>query len=107
MLRISGFERHLHLSRSREQRTDKGVIAEIAKPTSKMNLYRVDQLLSAYEKTTTPADREIFLEDFLQAMQKLPADAQTDLRQNIYLITLERIAKSNQVLKLCKIMNKK
>jgi hypothetical protein len=72
-----------------------------------MNLYRVDKVLNAYEKTTTPAEREIFLEAFLQAMQKLPLDAQTDLRQNIYLITLERIAKSNRVLKLCKASNKK
>lgn len=72
-----------------------------------MDLYRVDELLTAYEATTTPTDREVFLETFLQAMEKLSPDEQADLRQNIYLIALERIAKSNRILKLCKTINRK
>jgi hypothetical protein len=41
------------------------------------------------------------------SIEKLAPEAQTDLRHNIYLIALERIAKSNWVLRLCKIYNKK
>ena len=72
-----------------------------------MNLYRVDEVLNAYEATTTPEQRELFLEDFLQAMEKLPRDVQADLRRNIYLIAFERMAKSNRILKLCKGIVKK
>jgi hypothetical protein len=64
-----------------------------------MPLLPVDQLLTVYQTIESSVQRELFLEEFLQLWEQVPASEKTRFPQIHVMNALEQIAINNRLLK--------
>lgn len=64
-----------------------------------MNLQNIDLVLTTYQLLNSQLERDNFLEDFLQSIEQLSTKDRLELQLNVYVNSLEQIARSNRILK--------